>query len=133
MLSFLFSFLSFWSISTIAFRERSSLTHEFTFYGDVKTHFLLPNQRIEMKIFENVQHYNVTVQLSGLVKKNDSFMLFPTDNPNVFKPSFDSSLRAILEMWNCKISKFEIENGILRIYLKIAFFKERMIQLDSKM
>ena len=118
-------FISFWFGSNLGFNKYN------TFYGDIRTHFLLPNQRIEMKIFEYIERHNVTLQLTGLVKKNDSFMLIPTANPNVFEPYFDSSLGAILDSWKCKISKFEYGKGKLRIYLKIAFFKERMIELVS--
>lgn len=107
-----------------------------TYYGDIKTHFLLPNQRVDMRISDlhseyNTEYNNVFVQLSGLVRKNESFTLVPTNQDNVFVPNFEnSSLESILDMWKCNISRFEFEEETLRIYLKVAFFKERAIELN---
>lgn len=111
-----------------------SLTRYRTYHGDIKTHVLLPNQCVDMRISELNSNYNVFVQLSGLVKKNESFILMPTNQNNVFVPNFEnSSLRSILEMWKCNVSRFEFKEEWLRIYLRIAFFKERAIQLNSSM
>lgn len=112
--------------------SRSSLSIYNTYHGDIKTHFLLPNQRVDMRISEFDSNYNVFVHLSGLVKKNESFTLMATNQNNVFVPNFEnSSLKSILEMWKCNVSRFEFEEEWLRIYLRIAFFKERTIQLNS--
>ena len=111
-----------------------SLSRYVTYYGDIKTHFLLPNQRVDMKISEFASVYNVFVRLSGLVNKNESFTLIPTNQYNVLVPNFEnSSLGSILETWKCNVSRFEVKPESLRIFLKIAFFTERSIQLYSTM
>lgn len=83
------------------FDNHSLLTKYSMYNGDIKTHFLLPNQRVDVRISELDSNYDVFVHLSGLVKKNESFSLIPTNEKNVFVPNFEnSSLRSILEMWN---------------------------------